>query len=66
MLETTPQIAFTNLTVAVSMLNTLWLYLCGVLHYPEITFDIAEGLMRPIRLPLPGRRRTAGNPTTAA
>lgn len=56
MLETTPQIAFTNLTVAVSMLNTLWLYLCGVLHYPEITFDIAEGLMRPIRLPLPGSR----------
>ncbi len=51
MLETTPQIAFTNLTVAVSMLNTFWLYLCGVLHYPELTFDIAEGLMRPTQLP---------------
>ncbi len=66
MLETTPQIAFTNLTVALTMLNTFWLYLCGVLHYPELTFDIAEGLMRPVQLPLPGRRRRAGNPPTAA
>lgn len=62
MLETTPQIAFTNLTVAVTMLNTFWLYLCGVLHYPELTFDIAEGLMRPNQLPLPGRMRRAGTP----
>ena len=66
LLETTPQIGFANLTVAVSMLNTLWLYLCDVLHYPELTFDIAEGLMRPIRLPLPAPARGAGNPPSAA
>ena len=65
-LETTPQIAFTNLMAATSMLNALWLYLCGSLHYPELTFDIAEGLMRPIRLPPPGQKRSAGNPPTAA
>ncbi len=59
MLESTPQIAFTNLMTAVSMLNTLWLYLCGALHYPEIAFDIAEGLMRPIQLPLPVREGDA-------
>lgn len=55
-LDSTPQIAFTNLMVAASMLDTFWLYLCGVLHYPELAFDIAEGLMRPIELPLPGRK----------
>ncbi len=48
-----PQILFTNLIVASAMLNTLWLYLCGSLHYAEVTFDIAEGLMRPIQLPVP-------------
>ena len=48
-----PQIVFTNLMVASTMLNTLWLYLCGGLHYGEVAFDIAEALMRPIRLPVP-------------
>ena len=48
-----PQIVFTNLMVASTMLNTLWLYLCGELHYGEVAFDIAEALMRPIRLPVP-------------
>jgi hypothetical protein len=43
-----PQILFANLTVAAAMLNTLWLHLCGALHYGEICFDIADGLMRPV------------------
>jgi hypothetical protein len=47
-----PQILFANLTVAATMLNTLWLHLCGGLHYGEVCFDIAEALMRPV-LPLP-------------
>jgi hypothetical protein len=47
-----PQILFANLTAATAMLNTLWLQLCGALHYGELSFDIAEGLMRPvIKLP---------------
>jgi hypothetical protein len=47
-----PQILFANLTVATAMLNTLWLHLCGELHYGELSFDIADGLMRPvIKLP---------------
>lgn len=42
-----PQILFSNLAVASAMLNTLLLYLSGRLHYGELSFDIAEGLMRP-------------------
>lgn len=42
-----PQILFTNLTVAACILNTLWLHLCGALHYSEVSLDVAEGLMRP-------------------
>ena len=50
-----PQILFANLTVATTMLNTLWLHLCGALHYGELSFDIADGLMRPvIKLPSEG------------
>ena len=64
-LESVPQIVFANLTVASTMLNTYWLYLCGVLHYPEIVFDIAEGLMRPVPLPLPSRKE-AGSASSAA
>jgi len=48
-----PQVLFTNLAVASAMLNTLWLYLCGALHYSELALDIAEGLMRPVPLPVP-------------
>ena len=47
-----PQILFANLAVASALLNTLWLYLCGALHYGELCFDIADGLMRPVN-PLP-------------
>jgi hypothetical protein len=41
----------TNLLAASSMLNALWLHLCGegALRYSELAFDIAEGLMRPVR-----------------
>lgn len=51
LLESVPQIGFANLTAGAAMLNTLWLYLCGGLHYPEIVFDIAAGRMRPIQFP---------------
>jgi molybdopterin/thiamine biosynthesis adenylyltransferase len=43
-----PQILFANFAVASAMLNTLWLYLCGCLHYGELAFDIADGVMRPV------------------
>jgi molybdopterin/thiamine biosynthesis adenylyltransferase len=53
----TPQILFANLAVASAMLNTLFLYLSGALHYGELSFDIADGLMRPaMPLRLPGKR----------
>lgn len=48
-----PQISLVNLTAAAAMLNTLWLYLCGALHYSELAFDVAEGLMRPVPIPAP-------------
>jgi hypothetical protein len=44
---------FANLAVASAMLNTLWLYLCGASHYSELVFDIAQGLMPPVRLAAP-------------
>jgi hypothetical protein len=43
----TPQILFSNLQVASSMLNTLLLFMSGATHYGELSFDIAEALMRP-------------------
>ena len=54
-LESTPQNLFANLTAASAILNSLWLYLCGgtALHYSELVFDIAEGLMRPVPRPGP-------------
>lgn len=55
LVATVPQVLFTNLMTASAILNALWLYLCGVLHYSEITFDIADGLMRPMGLPAPKR-----------
>ena len=45
-----PQILFANLTAAATILNSLWLHLCGALHYGEICFDVADGLMRPLPL----------------
>jgi len=52
-----PQILFTNLMVAACILDTLWLHLCGALHYGELAFDIAEGLMRPVtKIELDGKQ----------
>jgi molybdopterin/thiamine biosynthesis adenylyltransferase len=48
-----PQVLFTNLATASAILNALWLYLCGALHYSELGFDIADGLMRPMPYPPP-------------
>lgn len=42
-----PQILFANLAVASAMLNTLLLRLSRASHYAELSFDIADGLMRP-------------------
>jgi hypothetical protein len=53
MVAKVPQVLFTNLTTASAMLNALWLYLCGALYYSELSFDIADGLMRPAALPGP-------------
>jgi molybdopterin/thiamine biosynthesis adenylyltransferase len=50
LIASVPQVLFANLAVASAMLNTLWLYLCGELHYGELAFDIADGLMRPVVL----------------
>jgi hypothetical protein len=47
LIASVPQILFTNMMVATCLLDTLWLHLCGALHYSELAFDIAEGLMRP-------------------
>ena len=48
LVASSPQILFANLLTASSMLNALWLYLCGHLHYSEAVFDIGEALMRPV------------------
>src|ERR1051325_8647383 len=55
LITSVPQILFTNLTVATCMLNTLLLHLSDALHYSELAFDIADGLMRPAPLPAPQR-----------
>lgn len=43
-----PQNLLANLLAASSLLNALWLVLSDSLHYSEIGFDIADGLMRPL------------------
>ncbi len=66
-----PQVLFANLSVASAMLNTLWLHFCSALHYHELAFDIADGLMRPIApeflpqckpTPTPGSAPATTNP----
>ena len=47
LVTSTPQILFANLAVASAMLSTLFIYLSGALHYSELSFDIADALMRP-------------------
>jgi len=53
LVTTVPQIVFTNLLVATSILGSLWLYLCDRLHYSEVAFDLADAVMRPVPLPAP-------------
>lgn len=53
LLASVPQLLLANLASASAVLNALWLYLCGGLHYSELAFDIAAGLMRPLDLPPP-------------
>ena len=50
---TVPQILFTNLLVATSILGSFWLHLCGQLHYSEVAFDLADAVMNPVPLPAP-------------
>ncbi len=47
-----PQVLAVNLMTAATILNTLWLFLAGRVSYGEIVFDVAEGLMRPLPLPI--------------
>jgi len=55
LLVSSPQILFANLATASALLATFWLVACGALHYSELAFDVADGLMRPIwRLTRPG------------
>ena len=51
LMQSVPQILFANLAAASVILNAFWLYCCDALHYSELAFDIADGLMRPV-LPL--------------
>jgi molybdopterin/thiamine biosynthesis adenylyltransferase len=53
-MQSVPQILFTNLAAASAILNAFWLYCCDESHYSELVFDIADGLMRPV---LPIRMR---------
>ena len=50
-LASVPQILFTNLATASAMLNAFFLHVCRSLDYPELCFDVADGLMRPVQLP---------------
>lgn len=48
-LETEPQLLFTNMMTATCILNALMLHVCGdALHYSELSFDVADGVMRPV------------------
>ena len=49
-LSSVPQLLFANLATASVMLNAFWLCVSDELHYPELCFDIHDGLMRPLAL----------------
>ena len=53
LLESVPQLLLTNLAAASAILNALFLYLSGALHYSELALDIADGLMQPLPVPAP-------------
>ncbi len=48
----TPQLLFTNLTVAALMLNAFYATLQGRLEYGEVYFDILKNLSRPVTRPV--------------
>jgi hypothetical protein len=50
-----PQLLVTNAQTATAMLATFWLHISGALRYSEIGFDVAEGLMRGVTLPVSRR-----------
>jgi len=52
-LDSVPQLLLTNLTAASAILNALLLHLSGALHYSELAFDVADGLMQPLPMPAP-------------
>ncbi len=54
LLESVPQILFTNLCAASWMLNTWLLYASGELHFSELVFDTYKARAMPL-MPLPGR-----------
>ena len=47
LMESTPQILFTNFAVASAMLNAFFAQLCGRLHYQEVKVDILDARMLP-------------------
>ncbi len=52
-LQSQPQMLFTNMMTATCILTTLMLQVCdGALHYSELSFDVADGVMRPV-VPIP-------------
>jgi len=60
-----PQLLLANVATASSILNALWLYLCGAIHYSELAFDIGLGLMKPLSLPAPQLGKPADEPARA-
>ncbi|MFQ5506608.1 MAG: hypothetical protein ACE5F1_17700, partial [Planctomycetota bacterium] len=61
MLARVPQLLFTNLMSAAAILNAFYLYLCGdALHYSELCFDIADGVMNPSPIPAPRSESVTG------
>jgi predicted ThiF/HesA family dinucleotide-utilizing enzyme len=68
-----PQLLVTNAQTATAMLAAFWLHICGALPFDELGFDVAEGLMRPVKLPVPAgtsdlglsRRQDRGSPSTS-
>ena len=52
-LDSVPQLLFTNLMAASAICNTFWLYLCDAMHYSELGFDIVDARMRPLGIPAP-------------
>jgi len=47
-ISASPQILFTNLTAATCVLSAFYRYLCWLNDFPEVAFDIADALMRPV------------------